>query len=86
MPAKKPEKVSMFPSILFISTLSIAAIAAQSVGLMSMVRFVTTREGWEAQKNQFSAVTAEWEQMSASTKAKIDQFRQEAGDNPRAIG
>jgi chromosome segregation ATPase len=76
MPAKTTEKVSMVPSILFISTLSIAAIAAQSAGLMSMVRFVTTREGWEAQKNQFAEVTSEWEQMSASTKAKIDQFRQ----------
>lgn len=60
-----------------VSALSILAIAAQSSGLMSVVKFVTTREGWEAQKAQFSAVTSEWESMSAATKTKVDQFRQE---------
>ena len=60
-----------------VGTLCLVAIAAQSAGLMSVVRFVTTREGWEAQKSQFSAVTSEWEQMSSVTKSKIEQYRQE---------
>jgi chromosome segregation ATPase len=70
-------KQNLLPSIMVVSALSILAIAAQSSGLMSVVKFVTTREGWEAQKAQFSAVTSEWESMSAATKTKVDQFRQE---------
>jgi chromosome segregation protein len=70
-------KQNLLPAILVVSALSILAIAAQSSGLMSVVKFVTTREGWEAQKAQFSAVTSEWESMSAATKTKVDQFRQE---------
>lgn len=70
-------KQNLLPAILVVSALSILAIAAQSSGLMSVVKFVTTREGWEAQKAQFSAVTSEWESMSAATKTKVEQFRQE---------
>jgi chromosome segregation ATPase len=77
MPAKPKQKTNMLPSMMGVGTLCLVAIAAQSAGLMSVVRFVTTREGWEAQKSQFSAVTSEWEQMSSTTKAKIEQFRQE---------
>jgi len=33
-----------------VGTLCLVAIAAQSVGLMSVVRFVTTREGWEPKR------------------------------------
>jgi hypothetical protein len=77
MPAEPKQKTSMLPSMMGVGTLCLVAIAAKSAGLMSVVRFVTTREGWEAQKSQFSAVTSEWEQMSSTTKAKIEQFRQE---------
>jgi chromosome segregation ATPase len=77
MPAEPKQKTNMLPSMMGVGTLCLVAIAAQSAGLMSVVRFVTTREGWEAQKSQFSAVTSEWEQMSSTTKAKIEQFRQE---------
>jgi chromosome segregation ATPase len=77
MSAASKQKINMLPSMVGIGVLSLVAIAAQSAGLMSVVRFVTTREGWEAQKNQYSAVTSEWEQISEATKSKIDQFRQE---------
>ena len=70
-------KQNLGPAIAVISTLCIVAIIAQSSGLMSVVKFVTAREGWEAQKAQFSAVTSEWEEMSTVTKNKVDQFRQE---------
>ena len=70
-------KQNLLPAIMVVSALSILAIAAQSSGLMSVVKFVTTREGWEAQKAQFSSVTSEWESMSAATKTKVDQYRQE---------
>lgn len=70
-------KQNLLPAIMVVTILCILAIAAQSSGLMSVVKFVTTREGWEAQKAQFSAVTSEWESMSAATKTKVDQFRQE---------
>ena len=70
-------KQNLVPSMIVVGALSILAIIAQSSGLMSVVKFVTTREGWEAQKAQFSAVTSEWEAMSAATKTKVEQFRQE---------
>ncbi|MFN9715092.1 MAG: hypothetical protein ACK57G_14990, partial [Planctomycetota bacterium] len=70
-------KQNLAPAIAVVSALSILAIVAQSSGLMSVVKFVTTREGWEAQKAQFSAVTSEWEAMSAATKTKVEQSRQE---------
>lgn len=63
--------------ILGVITLSFAAIIAQSAGLVSVVRYVTNREGWEAQKAQYAVVKSEWESMSVSTKAKIDDQRKQ---------
>lgn len=77
MAATLKPKQTLAPAIAFVSALSLLAILAQSSGLMSVVKFVTTREGWEAQKAQFSAVSSEWEAMSAATKTKVEQFRQE---------
>jgi chromosome segregation ATPase len=77
MAATLKPKQNLAPAIAFVIALSLLAILAQASGLMSVVKFVTTREGWEAQKAQFSAVTSEWEAMSASTKTKVEQFRQE---------
>ena len=71
MPAEPKQKINMLPSMMGVGALCLAAIAAQSAGLLSVVRFVTTREGWEAQKSQFSAVTSEWEQMSSANVAGI---------------
>jgi len=74
MPAEPKQKINMLPSMMGVGALCLAAIAAQSAGLMSVVRFVTTREGWEAQKSQFSAVTSEWEQMSSANVAGIKRL------------
>ena len=77
MPAESKQKINMLPSMMGVGLLCLIAIAAQGSGLWSVVRFVTSRESWEAQKNQFAAVTSEWEQMSSATKSKIDQYRLE---------
>ncbi len=63
--------------ILGVITLSFVAIIAQSAGLVSVVRYVTNREGWEAQKAQYAVVKSEWESMSVSTKQNIDDQRKQ---------
>ncbi|MFM8325472.1 MAG: hypothetical protein ACKN9U_11470, partial [Pirellulaceae bacterium] len=61
VPEQQPaiQKPALGQSMTAIVLLCLAAVAAQSVGLVSVVKYVTTREAWEAQKNQFSAVATE---------------------------
>ena len=75
MNANSKSKINIMPSMTGVIVLCLIAISAQSMGLVSIVKYVTTREGWEAQKEQYSAVTSEWEAMSASTRSKIDKQR-----------
>ncbi len=75
---KAPEKSSnTYGSLLRhatgVSLLCFVAIVAQSAGLVSVVKYVTSREGWEAQKQQYSAVISEWEEMAIATNAKIEE-------------
>ncbi len=60
--------------------LCIAAVAAQAVGLVSVIKYVTTREAWEAQKNQFSEVASEWEMLSQSAQSRISSHQKQEID------
>ncbi len=68
---------SLLVPVTGVTMLCLIAIVAQSAGLVSVVKYVTNREGWEAQKEQYSSVTSEWEAMSTSTKEKIDEQKKE---------
>lgn len=71
------QAVGLFVPTLGVSVLCVVAVVAQSAGLFSVVNYVTSREGWEAQKSQFAEVKSEWEAMSLSTKEKIDAERKQ---------
>jgi len=66
---------SMWGPTTGMACMCLIALAAQGVGLTAVVTYVTSREGWEAQKAQYSAVSSEWDSMSEATQTKIEELK-----------
>lgn len=63
-------------SLIGMTLLCLVAIAGQSIGLFSLIRFGAEREGWNAQKVQFANVQSEWEKLSSSATSKVSELDQ----------
>jgi chromosome segregation ATPase len=63
-------------SLLAMVLLCLVAILGQAIGLYSLIRHGSEREGWNAQKAQFANVQSEWEKVTNSASIEVKELDQ----------